>query len=61
MLGFKLIVVGELPKISTWIGVTTNGKEIIIKAKQVYNSNYDGRHVWTGVQNSFKNKCRKRI
>ena len=30
ILGFKLIVVGELPKISTRIGVNTNGREIII-------------------------------
>eukprot|EP01052_Picozoa_sp_SAG31_P027589 SAG31_NODE_2593_length_5423_cov_21.402705_2_plen_156_part_00 len=31
MLGFKMVVVGELPNISTLIGVTTNGREIIIK------------------------------
>ena len=31
IVGYKLLVVGELPEISTQIGVNTNGREIIIQ------------------------------
>ena len=34
MLGFQMVVVEPLPVISTRIGVTTNGREIIIKEAQ---------------------------